>query len=109
MLVLVADDDRAVREALERALQLAGYEVELGAGGGGGGNPRPRAPAPPRGGRGGRGGRTRRGCRRLSPKAVRARRPARAPARLAGTDARTGARRCPPVRRPLVRSGLDGR
>ena len=29
MLVLVADDDRAVREALERALQLAGYEVEL--------------------------------------------------------------------------------
>jgi len=28
MLVLVADDDRAVREALERALQLAGYEVE---------------------------------------------------------------------------------
>jgi two-component system, OmpR family, response regulator MprA len=29
MLVLVTDDDRAVREALERALQLAGYEVEL--------------------------------------------------------------------------------
>src|SRR5438874_11883201 len=29
MLVLVADDDRAVREALERALQLAGYDVEL--------------------------------------------------------------------------------
>jgi len=29
MLVLVADDDRAVREALERALQLSGYEVEL--------------------------------------------------------------------------------
>ena len=29
MLVLVADDDRAVRESLERALQLAGYEVEL--------------------------------------------------------------------------------
>ena len=27
--MLVADDDRAVREALERALQLAGYEVEL--------------------------------------------------------------------------------
>src|SRR5437764_1403345 len=29
MLVLVADDARAVREALERALQLAGYDVEL--------------------------------------------------------------------------------
>src|SRR5947209_7913779 len=29
MLVLVTEDDRAVREALERALQLAGYEVEL--------------------------------------------------------------------------------
>src|SRR3974377_777470 len=29
MLVLVVDDDRAVREALERALQLHGYEVEL--------------------------------------------------------------------------------
>jgi len=29
MLVLVTDDDRAVREALERALQLAGYEVAL--------------------------------------------------------------------------------
>jgi two-component system, OmpR family, response regulator MprA len=29
MLVLVVDDDRAVREALERALQLAGYEVVL--------------------------------------------------------------------------------
>ena len=29
MLVLVADDDRAVREALDRALQLAGYDVEL--------------------------------------------------------------------------------
>jgi two-component system response regulator MprA len=28
MLVLVADDDRAVRESLERALQLAGYEVD---------------------------------------------------------------------------------
>ena len=28
MLVLVADDDRAVREALERALQLHGYEVD---------------------------------------------------------------------------------
>jgi two-component system response regulator MprA len=27
--VLVTDDDRAVREALERALNLAGYEVEL--------------------------------------------------------------------------------
>jgi two-component system response regulator MprA len=29
VLVLVTDDDRAVREALERALHLAGYEVEL--------------------------------------------------------------------------------
>ena len=29
MLVLVVDDDRAVREALERALQLHGYEVTL--------------------------------------------------------------------------------
>src|SRR6201993_1812668 len=29
MLVLVADDDRAVREALERALQLHGYEVTV--------------------------------------------------------------------------------
>src|ERR1700758_2157985 len=29
MLVLGADDDRAVREALERALQLHGYEVAL--------------------------------------------------------------------------------
>jgi two-component system response regulator MprA len=29
VLVLVADDDRAVREALERALQLHGYEVAL--------------------------------------------------------------------------------
>jgi two-component system response regulator MprA len=29
MLVLVADDDRAVREALERALQLHGYEVAV--------------------------------------------------------------------------------
>src|ERR1700745_4179858 len=29
MLVLVADEDRAVREALERALQLHGYEVAL--------------------------------------------------------------------------------
>src|SRR5881275_2485145 len=29
MLVLVADDDRAVREALERALELHGYEVAL--------------------------------------------------------------------------------
>jgi two-component system response regulator MprA len=33
MLVLVADDDRAVREALERALQLEGFEVELAADG----------------------------------------------------------------------------
>jgi len=33
MLVLVADDDRAVREALERALQLEGFEVELTADG----------------------------------------------------------------------------
>jgi len=29
MLVLVADDDRMIREALERALQLNGYEVQL--------------------------------------------------------------------------------
>ncbi|MDE3189900.1 MAG: response regulator transcription factor [Acidobacteriota bacterium] len=35
MLVLVTDDDRAVREALERALQLAGYEVELASDGDG--------------------------------------------------------------------------
>jgi two-component system response regulator MprA len=33
MLVLVADDDRAVREALERALQLSGYDVALAADG----------------------------------------------------------------------------
>jgi two-component system, OmpR family, response regulator MprA len=33
MLVLVADDDRAVREALERALQLNGFDVELAADG----------------------------------------------------------------------------
>jgi two-component system response regulator MprA len=33
MLVLVADDDRAVREALERALQLEGFVVELAADG----------------------------------------------------------------------------
>jgi two-component system response regulator MprA len=33
MLVLVADDDRAVREALERALQLNGYDVALAADG----------------------------------------------------------------------------
>src|SRR6266487_678563 len=35
MLVLVADDDRAVREALERALQLHGYEVALASDGDG--------------------------------------------------------------------------
>ena len=29
MRVLVVDDDRAVREALRRALALAGYEVRL--------------------------------------------------------------------------------
>ena len=29
MVILVVDDDRAVREALERALELDGYEVEL--------------------------------------------------------------------------------
>src|SRR5438477_237432 len=29
MLILVVDDDRAVREALERALQLHGYEVAV--------------------------------------------------------------------------------
>src|SRR5579875_2540064 len=33
MLVLVVDDDRAVRESLERALQLHGYEVALAADG----------------------------------------------------------------------------
>jgi two-component system, OmpR family, response regulator MprA len=33
VLVLVADDDRAVREALERALQLNGFDVELAADG----------------------------------------------------------------------------
>jgi two-component system response regulator MprA len=33
VLVLVADDDRAVREALERALQLNGYDVALAADG----------------------------------------------------------------------------
>jgi two-component system, OmpR family, response regulator MprA len=33
VLVLVADDDRAVREALERALQLSGFDVELAADG----------------------------------------------------------------------------
>jgi two-component system, OmpR family, response regulator MprA len=33
MLVLVADDDRAVREALERALQLNGFDVALAADG----------------------------------------------------------------------------
>ncbi|HEY5161028.1 MAG TPA: response regulator transcription factor [Gaiellaceae bacterium] len=31
--ILVVDDDRAVREALERALSLEGYDVELAAGG----------------------------------------------------------------------------
>ena len=29
MRILVVDDDRAVREALRRALTLAGYEVQL--------------------------------------------------------------------------------
>jgi DNA-binding response OmpR family regulator len=29
MRILVVDDDRAVREALRRALTLAGYEVHL--------------------------------------------------------------------------------
>ncbi len=33
MKILVVDDDRAVREALRRALALAGYEVELAEGG----------------------------------------------------------------------------
>src|SRR5581483_11131846 len=33
MRVLVVDDDRAVREALRRALSLAGYEVQLAEGG----------------------------------------------------------------------------
>jgi len=33
MHILVVDDDRAVREALERALGLEGYEVELAADG----------------------------------------------------------------------------
>jgi two-component system response regulator MprA len=33
MRILVVDDDRAVREALERALDLEGYEVELAADG----------------------------------------------------------------------------
>src|SRR5579884_2550102 len=33
MRALVVDDDRAVREALRRALALAGYEVQLAAGG----------------------------------------------------------------------------
>ena len=33
VLVLVADDDRAVREALERALQLNGFDVALAADG----------------------------------------------------------------------------
>jgi two-component system response regulator MprA len=33
MRILVADDERAVREALERALRLEGYEVELAADG----------------------------------------------------------------------------
>jgi two-component system response regulator MprA len=34
MQVLVVDDDRAVREALRRALALAGYDVQLAEGGG---------------------------------------------------------------------------
>jgi two-component system response regulator MprA len=33
MRILVVDDDRAVREALERALALEGYDVELASGG----------------------------------------------------------------------------
>jgi two-component system response regulator MprA len=33
MRILVVDDDRAVREALERALSLEGYDVELASGG----------------------------------------------------------------------------
>jgi len=33
MRILVVDDDRAVRESLERALRLEGYDVELAAGG----------------------------------------------------------------------------
>jgi two-component system response regulator MprA len=33
MRLLVVDDDRALREVLRRALQLAGYEIELAAGG----------------------------------------------------------------------------
>ena len=33
MKVLVVDDDRAVREALRRALALGGYEVQLAEGG----------------------------------------------------------------------------
>ena len=33
MHILVVDDDRAVREALERALGLEGYDVELAADG----------------------------------------------------------------------------
>src|SRR5437762_2629719 len=48
MLVLVADDDRAVREALERALQLHGYEVALAAGGAGRGAPLRRSEPRPR-------------------------------------------------------------
>jgi two-component system response regulator MprA len=34
MTILVVDDDRAVREALERALEVQGYDVELAADGG---------------------------------------------------------------------------
>ena len=33
MKILVVDDERAVRESLERALELEGYEVELAADG----------------------------------------------------------------------------